>query len=220
MKRLLSTKKLSKAQTQLILNAGFSYVEYNAIHIEPLEFNAPKEISKAIFTSQNSVRTVLSKKIQIQECLCVGSKTKALLEENGQKVTKMTENASELGNFIQKSYQNETFYFFSGTIRRDEIPNAIKNSKNSISEIKTYKTTLNLVNFSQNWDGILFFSPSGVQSYFQKNTSHDSEVDIAFCIGETTQSEAKKYTPYTYIANTPTVESVIAKAVKTLKTND
>jgi len=217
-KRLLSTKKLSKSQTELILNAGFSYVEYDAIHIEPIEFDAPQQIKNAIFTSQNSVQTVLSKNIQIESCFCVGSKTKLLLEENGLNVVKTTQNASDLGVFLQKNYQNEEFYFFCGTMRRDEIPKAIFDSKNTLFEVKTYKTALNLVNFDQKWDGILFFSPSGVQSYFKQNSDNLNNIkSIAFCIGKTTESEAKKYVSNTIKANTPTIESVIAKAFKTLK---
>lgn len=219
MKRLLSTKKLSTSQKELILNAGFSYVEYDAISIEPLEFEIPKSIKNAIFTSQNSVAVVTPKNIHIENCFCVGSKTKTLLEKNKQKVVKTAQNASELGDFIQKNYENEDFYFFSSTLRRDEIPEAVNNSKNTLFEIKTYKTTLNLVNFSQKWDGMLFFSPSGVQSYFKQNSTHNND-SIAFCIGKTTQSEAIKYISNTIVANSPTVESVIAKAVKTLKAND
>lgn len=68
--------------------------------------------------------------------------------------------------------------------------------------------------FAQKWDGILFFSPSGVESFVLENNLANSAV---FCIGETTAAAAKKYTSSVIVANSTTVESVIAKAVKALK---
>ena len=127
----------------------------------------------------------------------------------------MHKNASELGDFIQKNYKNEDFHFFCGSQRRDEIPSAINNSKNTVFEIKTYKTELNTVMFDQKWDGILFFSPSGVESYITKNSIDNTPV---FCIGNTTASEAKLHSKNKiYIAEENTIESVIEKAIKTLK---
>nr|MBX2828949.1 uroporphyrinogen-III synthase [Flavobacteriaceae bacterium] len=67
--------------------------------------------------------------------------------------------------------------------------------------------------FDQKWDGILFFSPSGIKSFLSENTMGNA---IAICIGETTASEAKKYTRNVIVANATRIESVIAKAVKTL----
>src|SRR5258706_9822828 len=42
------------------------------------------------------------------------------------------------------------------------------------------------------YDGILFFSPSGVESFF--NTNEVNEQTILFAIGNTTATEIKKYT--------------------------
>ncbi len=52
----------------------------------------------------------------------MGEKTNSLLEENGFKVIKMNEYASELGDYIVEKYPNEKFHFFCGNIRSDEIP--------------------------------------------------------------------------------------------------
>lgn len=215
--KLLSTKKLTLAQKELLLNAGFGLVEYDAISIESLKFDVPKKIENAIFTSQNGVRSYFRNKTKnstIQRCFCVGEKTKLLLEENGQKVIKIGQNSSELANFIVKNVKNDSFYYFCGSNRRDELPIMLKSKKIEFFEVKTYKTTLKLKHFGQNFDGILFFSPSGVQSYKAENSMTGA---YAFCIGETTAGEAKKYTDKVVIANSPSIESVIAKAAKTLQ---
>ena len=53
--------------------------------------------------------------------------------------------------------------------------------------------------------GILFYSPSTVESYIQKNSTDK----VAFCIGETTAREARKHFDKVEVAKVPTVESVI-----------
>ncbi len=216
---VLSTKLLSPSQKELLLNGNTAFVEYDAIAIEFLSFKWPKNAKNVIFSSKNAIKSLKRSDFasilgEIENCFCVGDSTKALLEKNGQKVTKMAKNASELADFIKKSYKNESFYFFCGNMRRDEIPSISKDSKNTVFEVKTYKTTLKPIKFDRKFDGILFFSPSGVQSFTSENIIDTIPV---FCIGDTTASEAKKHTENVIIANTASVESVIAKAVKTLK---
>jgi len=212
---VLSTKILTKTQKELFNDSGMDVIDYDAISIEFLDFEAPQFVKNGIFTSQNAVRSILGKNIQISNAFCVGEKTKQLLEENGQNVVKMYEYASELAEFIQNNYQNEEFYFFCGNRRKEEIPSSFKNSKNTLFELKTYKTDLNSMKFDQKWDGILFFSPSGVQSYAAKNSLGTTPV---FCIGKSTAEEAKLHikSPI-YLADDTTIESVIKKAINTLK---
>ena len=220
--RVLSTKKLKPNQRDLLLGSGFSLVDYDAIEIEFLDFKMPSEIKNAIFTSQNSVRALINNsgfapsqwERAGMRVFCVGQKTKALLEENELKVINMAQNSAELGDFIIKKFKNETFHYFCGSERRDELPELLKASKIELFEVKTYKTTLKPKKFDQKWDGILFFSPSGVASFAAENNMNNS---TAFCIGKTTAIEAQKYTSNIVIANSTSVESVIAKAVKTLK---
>lgn len=219
MKSVLSTKRLTLSQRELLLNSGLSFAEYDAITIEFIDFEAPNEIENAIFTSQNAVNSFFKNGIRsnaVQNSFCVGEKTKAILLNIGQNVIKTAQNGSELALFITKKHKNDTFLYFSGNRRNDDLPKALKNAKINLFEVKTYKTELKSMNFAQKWDGILFFSPSGVESFVLENNLVNS---TAFCIGETTATEAKKYTNNVIVANSTTVESVIAKAVKTLNKN-
>ena len=222
MQTILSTKKLKVNQRSLLLHAGLGLVEYNAIQIDFVPFKAPTNIENAIFTSQNAVLSIQNSEFRIQNCFCVGEKTKALLEENGQKVIKMTEYASELAPYLVENHKNDTFYFFCGNIRSDEIPNKLRENNIVFEEIEVYKTTLNPKKFERQFDAILFFSPSGVRSFVEGNTNINGEIPAfagmtkAVCIGTTTASEAKHYTENVVISNSTTVESVIAKAVKIL----
>lgn len=213
MPTVLATKKLKENQRSLLLNAGISFVEYNAIKIEFIPFEVPKNIENAIFTSQNAVNAVMSYELGVRSCFCVGEKTKQLLKENGLNVIKMTEYASELADYLVKTHKDEAFHFFCGNIRSNEIPVRLKENNITFEEIEVYKTTLDPKKFERKFDAILFFSPSGVRSFFSEN---NTAIGIAICIGKTTAAEAKKYTENVVIANSTTVESVIAKTVKIL----
>lgn len=217
MKTLLSTKIVSPSQKELILNAGINFVEYDAVQVNFLPISFPKVVTNAIVTSQNAAQFILENHIIIAQCFCVGEKTESLLIKNGQKVIKKAQNSSELAHFITKTHKNDSFFYFCGTRRRPEIPSILKTEKVSFTEIVCYETVLQEKVFSRPWDGILFFSPSGVESFISSNSLHNS---ICFCIGDTTARTAQKYTQNVVIANTTTVESVIAKAVKTFITHD
>ncbi|QQX77509.1 MULTISPECIES: uroporphyrinogen-III synthase [Aequorivita] len=217
MPTVLSTKKFKENQRSLLLQAGVSLVEYDAIKIELIPFEIPEIVENAIFTSQNAILAIQNSEFRIQNCYCVGKKTKSMLEENGQNVVKMTEYASELADYLVKNYKKDSFHFFCGNIRSDEIPSKLKENNIDFKEIEVYKTTLNPKKFERQFDAVLFFSPSGVRSFVSENKINNSK---AICIGNTTASEAKIYTKNVVIANATTVESVIAKAVNTLKNYD
>jgi uroporphyrinogen-III synthase len=217
MPTVLSTKILKENQRSLLLQAGISLVQYDAIKIENVPFKVPSEVNNAIITSQNAVLAIQNSAFKIQHCFCVGKKTKSLLEENGFKVVKMTEYASELASYLVENHKNDSFHFFCGNIRSDEIPSKLKENNINFKEIEVYTTTLNPKKFERQFDAVLFFSPSGVRSFVSENKINNSK---AICIGKTTASEAKIYTENVVIANATTVESVIAKAVNTLKNYD
>lgn len=217
-KIILSTKKLTASQKKKFQDVNISVVDYNAISIKLLDFEIPQSLENAIFTSQNAVKSFFRDKNRIIKkgfkSFCVGNKTKHLLEEYGQNVIKKTENASELAKFIVKRHKNDAFHYFCGNLRRDEIPSVLKNKKIALFEVKTYETVLKPLKFDQKGDGILFFSPSGVESFTLENEVGNS---LAICIGKTTASEAKKHTNKVVISKNTTVESVIEEVVRVLK---
>lgn len=214
MPRILSTKILAENQKQLLLNAGMALVEYNAILIDFEDFRLPENhIKNTIFTSKNAVKAILEKNIQIESCFCVGNKTAYVMERNGFSVKEKAANSKELAEKLVEKYKNEQFTFFCGNRRRDELPEILKKNHIPLKEVEVYKTSLAAKKFNATFEGILFFSPSGVKSYTSKNKI----TGVAFCIGETTASEARKYTKNIEIANQPGVENVIAKCVSYFK---
>lgn len=215
MKTVLSTKILTPAQKELFLNSGLGLVEYDALKIDFLNVEIPLDYHNYIFTSKNAVAAFLNqvKDVDLSKfnTFCVGEKTKALLEQNGLKVIEMAENASELGANIIKKHKNEEFLFLCGNKRRDELPELLTKNNIQFKELEVYRTELNPKAFQRNFDGILFFSPSGIRSYLLENKIGNSTL---FCIGDTTATEAQKHSNQIITANKPTVENVLVQAIK------
>ena len=210
MPTLLSTKRLSTAQKQLILNSGLGFVEYDAIEIDFVDF-AAASVENAIITSKNAAKAVIKNSISITRCFCVGAKTSAVLENHNYKVVEVADYGRNLANIVLNNYNDQSFTFFCGNKRRDEIPSVLKENNIAFKEIEVYKTRLNFRHFRQEFDGIMFFSPSAVQSFTEENQLKDS---VAFCIGTTTALEAKKHTEKIVVATKPSIENVIVQAVK------
>ena len=213
--RLLSTKVLSPHQNKRLIQTGVSLSSWNFIAISPLSFSANVKDQSLIFTSQNAVKATLNQlSFTAKKCYCVGDKTKTLLEKMGQKVVKTTQNAADLVDFILENVKNETFIFFTGTHRMPEIEKKFSAHLQPLTVVETYTTTLTPKAVGK-VEGILFFSPSGVTSYLQKNSLATSQ---CFALGTTTAEALKPYTQSITIAHKPTVEHLISAVRKHLNT--
>lgn len=216
--RIVSTKKLQPNQKQFLLNADFRLIEADFIQIEFQHFHLNSTFDYLIFTSQNAVLSVLKNEnnsfLKDKFCFCVGIKTKHLLEENGFKVEKSFEYAEDLVVFLVENHFDKEFTFFSGNLRKDTIPTAFQKNNIIFEEIEVYKTVLTPHKIDNQFDGILFFSPSAVQSYLKENNISN---EVCFCIGTTTAAEIKKDIKNIVIANQPTVENVIIQCINYFK---
>lgn len=211
--RLLSTKILSPQFRDRLIQIGCSVVEYPFIKISPLKFELQKIENALIFTSQNAIKQAFKSKnisgqIRNKNCYCVGEKTKSLLEENDQKVIKMSQNASDLAQFIVKKCKNESFSFFCGMQRRPEIELLLGQHNIPLKIHELYETLVTPKHFESPFDGVLFFSPSAVNSYFLENTW--PEDTYGFCIGPTTAGTLKTNTMNVLEAKNPSENYLIS----------
>jgi len=213
---ILSTKKLLTKQKQLLLDANFEIIEANFIEIKIKNFELININDNLIFTSQNAVESVLENpkcsELSGKPVFCVGMKTKDFLEENGSEVAVYTDYASDLAEIISLIYSDETFTFFSGNLRRDVLPKALKENQITFNEIEVYETNITSHKIKSKLDGILFFSPSAVESYLKMNTIKN---EICFCIGETTaEALEKRKIKNIVVAEYPTIEDVIKEVIE------
>lgn len=215
---LLSTKKLDPHQKELLLNAGFGVVEKDFISIIPLEFKLNNIPENLIFTSKNAVRAILKHpkliKLKDKKVFAVGEKTGEFLQEKEFKVSTTANYGKELADKILAYHSQENFVFFCGKKRNPDLPETLRKHGVTLEEIKVYDTVFTPTKIDRTFDGVLFFSPSGVKSYCSENKISNS---TAFCIGTTTASEAKKHTDNIVIATQPSIENVIVQVVKFFK---
>jgi uroporphyrinogen-III synthase len=213
--RIVSTKKLSEKQKQQLLSADFSVFDENFISIQNKDFEIDTINDYLIFTSQNAVKSILRNKkiaeIKTKKCFCVGEKTKEILEQNDFEVIEYSDYAAELASVICNQYFKNSFTFFCGNIRRDVLPEAMRLMEIELDEVEVYQTNPATHKITFIPDGILFFSPSAVESYLQENKIED---EVCFCIGNTTAIALKYITPNRIIANQPNVDSTIMKCIE------
>jgi uroporphyrinogen-III synthase len=103
--------------------------------------------------------------------------------------------------------------FFCGNQRRDLLPVQLKKNGIDVEELIVYKTIEKPQTVSKKYDGILFFSPSGVRSFFSKNEL--KKQTIIFAIGKTTAEEVNIFSKNkTMISEYPDAEKLITSVIK------
>ncbi|MCI9844485.1 uroporphyrinogen-III synthase [Flavobacterium pectinovorum] len=216
--QIVSTKIVSLLHKQELMKYGIEVIEADFIKTENKPFELKDLNESLIFTSQNAVHSVLShpkaEELKKKNVYCVGLKTKTLLTDNGFNVIAYTGYASDLAEIITLIYSSESYTFFSGNLRRDTLPEALKENGIKFNEIQVYDTTLQPQKIKANPEAILFFSPSGVKSYLKDNKI---QKQICFCIGETTAEALAKITKNIIIADQPTMEDVIEDVINEYK---
>ena len=218
---ILSTKTLSDEQRQVFVDANIDLLEQDFIEIENINFELKSINENLIFSSQNAVLSLIEQqgweKLKSKSVFCVGIKSKELLEKNGFSVAVYMDYASELAEIITLIYNKEKFTFFSGNLRKETLPKALKEANIIFNEIEVYQTKLApfKISSAEKFDGILFFSPSGVESYLKDNKI---KTETCFCIGETTASALQKITKKIIVAEIPTIEDVIESCIEKYQT--
>ena len=208
---IYSTKKLSEIQKDLlqasvsITDSDFIKIRFNRIAPKVIK----KEIENVIITSQNGVEAIANSftadELKFKNIYCVGRRTKKLIEQKIGKVVKSERNAEKLAAYLSKEIKGQEVTYFCSDLRLDTLPNALKVNGITVNEVEAYKTMYSPSKVDEKVNGVLFYSPSTVESYMQENMADK----VAFCIGESTAKEARKHFENVQVANLPTVESVV-----------
>lgn len=213
MKTVLSTKKISDKQKAKLEHVGFFVVEKNFIQIEKINFSLENIQENLIFTSKNAVKSVLKHKDEFRDkkVFCVGEKTKKMLQKEGFTVVETENYAEDLAQKIIHNFPSEKFTFFCGNLRRETLPNILKENSVVFNEIEVYKTALHPHKIEGKTDVILFYSPSGVNSFLTENSIQN---ETCICIGKTTAKALENKTKNILIAAKPSLKSVIKTCIK------
>lgn len=227
--QILCTKKISNSFIQL--------AEENNICIDELNFIETKEsVSQEIknrilelshqnitvvFTSANAVNAVgklVSSKTN-WKIYCIEPATKKAIENifKNPSIAGSAKDAAELSIIIIEDKLVSKVVFFCGNQRRDLLPDTLKSNGIDVEELIVYQTIENSKSISKNYDGILFFSPSAVKSFFAKNKIQPETT--FFTIGKTTAEEVKNFSNNpTIISDIPDTKKLIADVIKYFST--
>lgn len=209
--KIYSTKKLSEAQKKLLpSNIGVEDSDFIKIRFNRI---APKvvsnEIENVVITSQNGVEAILNSftknELKFKDIYCVGRRTKKLIENRIGKVTHVSKNAKQLAEYLANNLENKEVTYFCSNVRLDILPAYLQMNEIVVNEVEAYKTILSPEKLGEDVSGVLFFSPSGIQSYLEENKTDK----VAFCIGETTAKEARRHFSEVEIAHMPSVDSLL-----------
>jgi len=208
---IYSTKKLSELQKETlshtigVKDSDFIKIRFN--RIPPKEVK--RELENVVITSQNGVEAVLNsfskEELNFKNIFCVGRRTKKLIEKRIGKVTHVSKNALKLAEYISKETEIKEVTYFCSNVRLDTLSSFLQANDIVVHEVEAYKTMLSPVKVDDSVAGVLFYSPSGIQSYLEENNTNKT----AFCIGETTAVEARKHFNTVEVANTPSVDNVL-----------
>jgi len=228
MASILSTKVLDQAAKNHLLNAGLGFTEYDAIGIEflPVNLNVPstQRFTHMVFTSKNGFRSFYQAFERLEKAerpfwnlpvYCVGETTAARITDDGFEVQAMFPNAGELADFLTVE-KGLSLAYFKGNRSLPTLAEKLQSAHIPHREFLSYQTVLKPKSFDRSFAGVLFFSPSGVESHCTNNKMNQT---IAFCIGHTTASAASKFTDHIKIAPKPTTSQLILQAIKHFKTS-
>ena len=208
---IYSTKKLSEAQKKVlprtieIHDSDFIKIRFNRIAPKVMK----EEIENVVITSQNGVDSILNSftknEIKFKNIFCVGRRTKKLIETSIGEVSFVAKNAKQLAEYLAENLKNKEVTYFCSDIRMEILPAYLHQKNIQLNEIEAYKTMLSPLKIGDDVSGVLFYSPSGIESYLKKNDTDR----VAFCIGESTADIAKKYFKNVQVSNSPDVESLL-----------
>lgn len=155
----------------------------------------------AVFTSINAVDAVKGWLQQVPETwriFCIGSATRQGVEKffGAQRVADTAADASTLAERIIRweslgqagseslDQAGREVYFFCGDHRREDLPSILRRQGITVNEWIVYRTIQTPHRVERLYEGIAFFSPSAVESYFSVNTVGAGTP--LFAIGRTT----------------------------------
>lgn len=222
MMKTLFTKKIDRRTVTNKLGQDFDFSCIDVIKISPLTIT-PFDLKNysLIFSSVNAVQSFFANGFQpcedfisknYNKIYCVGEKTKKEVRKNGFGTFKVLRNAKELSQFIIDKSQKESFLHFCGNMALDVLDQALPLQNIGYQKIVVYNTEEIYPSITENFDALVFFSPSGVRSFSRNNTFNNAKL---FSIGETTSDEIRKYTSQNIITSE---ENSLADVLHIMKT--
>lgn len=217
---ILSTRPLSAALVAEAGAAGIDIDEISFIETQPIRSREVvqkiemiyQQQATVVFTSMSGVDAVALPKKPEWKIYCLDHATKQEVSSKfGNCIAGTADSAEELAHRIAEGDAKEVT-FFCGDHRREELPAILKKNNIKVNEVIVYKTIPRHHTLEKTYDGILFFSPSAVESFFKTNQLKSET--ILFTIGHTTAAAVKERTHNKIIiSQSPAKEAMVKETI-------
>ena len=194
--RLLDDEIIARAASNNIRITQWEFISIRPLNDEVTRQLAQESVARpliSVFTSSNAVSALRSLvKPKTLDVCCLGGKTKETVLQSfpGSNILAVANDAAELAHIIVRSDTKELL-FYCGDRRREELPSILTDAEVKVHEVVVYQTVETPATVNATYDGMIFFSPSAVDSYFSVNKIADQTV--CFAPGETTASKIRKH---------------------------
>jgi len=218
MKQILSGKTLSEETVAYAqsLDLDVQCIDFiETISLAPeLSTLTQNSFDSIAFTSSNAVNFFVmnpycKELLKTKSIFSISGKTANSLMKLGVKLALTASNASTLADKIVKTNFKSVLHP-CGNLKLDSLAIKLKEAHIKYNPLLVYETVLNKnIKLNKVYDAIMFYSPSGVESFFSANEW--ITITIACCIGETTaEAFQKKQQGATIITpGLPTPESML-----------
>ncbi len=214
---MISENLLQQAKAKGVHITVIPFIEVSLLDspaLSGLISGLPAKGITAVLTSKNSVAG-LKKNMDIVpdwRIACLEGKTlDAAVGFFGKAAITIT--AADSGTLAAEIIRNniKNVVFFCGNRRLDHLPEALQKAGITVQEITVYTTEETPVAVPRNYEGILFFSPTAVNSFFTANTLPPD--CTTFAIGKTTAKALAFYTSDTIVISPVSDEQLMIKHV-------
>ena len=198
---ILSTAEIEQSLVDDALGHGVEIHPMSFIEVMPVaDSTLAEELERlctlqitVVFTSANAVSAIASSLEKFQPrwtIYCIGNATKnAVLNYFDPALIKGTAtDGADLAKIIKQDSISEVV-FFCGDKRLDALPDFLYRNDIMVREIVVYRTKETPVQINRHYQGIMFFSPNGVNSFFRVNQVDSNTV--LFAIGNTTAASIR-----------------------------
>jgi uroporphyrinogen-III synthase len=213
---IVSTRKLNSSRVDELEKSGWTFTQHDFINkiIEvPADCKKESIQKNVVLTSKSGVEAFLkvSNELNLDQAgyliYCISHATQKAAIAAGLRIHASALNASSLADEILKDKNVQAVTHICSDRRRNELSEKLNGGGVRVQELVAYRTELPPVVINQPYDGILFFSPSAVDSFLSANTL---KAVPCFCIGQTTGDHAKqKGYPLVYSPDAPTEDALL-----------
>lgn len=194
MKRILVTSA-SSFPDDYVRKFEVDYIPFIKTEIYPKSHfiaQIPKDIHSFIVTSKNSAKAIKDIKLDGQ-FFVVGKNTATELQGQNREIAFISNYAEDL---LERMLETgiKKYIFFKGNRSLPTLPEVLHKNSVEVVDIECYKTLLTPQKVQDDYDGIVFMSPSAVESFMQENKLPE-DVPL-FTSGKTTAQTLKKMGDY------------------------